>query len=147
MSIAYSAKNVDLEKVFNGVNYVPFNMFKEKVQDRETFSQLVDKLLETRWTMAERSKAAEDAYSFYVELMPDKPSEFDMNRLYNWIRGNYQYEEFPIFTEEQLEYRREKVEVYAKKGDITYIIDREDKIKRKGGMIPYRCPWDVNDQE
>lgn len=134
---------VEKDKLLKG-QYIWLGQFQKGQPDPELFSEYVDELVQMKWTMAERSNAAEHLGAHYREVTGKLPPEFDRKRLFDWIREGYRYEDYPFYDEDYFRFRRERIEVYDKKGvngDITYLIDRKDMIKRKGGMIPFSCPF------
>jgi hypothetical protein len=137
--------------------YIWFGEFDSNVPDRDKLSQVVDYLLTREVTMSERFRAAEDFTRYYEQITGDTAPEFEMKRLFDWVRQDYNYEDYPCCNEQEMRFVRKtqrKYEVYAPKGFIgtdgefvDWLVGKDSQIKRKGGMIPFQSPWDDKDEE
>lgn len=107
--------------------------FTHGADNRLILTHIIDRLTSVALQMAEKRTAANDLAGYYTHVTGEQVPERLTQRLDEWVRSGYAYDDYPITPSITVEKQRQKECVSY---DETFAEDKPEG-KRKAAMIPF----------
>ncbi|WP_239613914.1 hypothetical protein [Cohnella mopanensis] len=77
--------------------------FYSYVDNRIVLRRVIDQVVQVSATMAEKQTAAADLVRYYEHVSGQTVKTAQLERLNDWVRGDYDIADYPVYTEKQLD--------------------------------------------